>query len=194
MRAIPVAMSIALAAVLSPRLVERIGTKLVVTAGLASMAVGFLWVSTASAITPYAEIVGQMILVGLGLGMTTAPATESIMGSPSADKAGVGSAVNDTTRELGGTLGVAVIGSVFNSIYIRALRGGAVFEQLPEIARRPTEDSVGAARIVADRLPAAIAPAYLKEVADAFLSGLGVACRHRRRRRRRISRLRAGPR
>lgn len=175
-RAIPVAMSIALASVLSPKLVERIGTKLVVTAGLASMAVGFLWVSTASAITPYAEIVGQMILVGLGLGMTTAPATESIMGSLSADKAGVGSAVNDTTRELGGTLGVAVIGSVFNSIYIGALRGGAVFEQLPEIARRPTEDSVGAARIVADRLPAAIAPAYLKEVADAFLSGLGVAC------------------
>ena len=175
-RTIPVAVSIALASVLSPKVVERIGTKVVVTLGLASMAVGFLWVSTASAVTPYSEIVGQMIFLGLGLGMTTAPATESIMGSLSADKAGVGSAVNDTTRELGGTLGVAVIGSVFHSIYVGALQGGAVFERLPDIARRPTEDSVGAAKLVADRLPAAIAPTYLREVADAFLSGLGVAC------------------
>ena len=62
-----------------------------------------------------------MVLLGVGLGATTAPATESIMGSLSADKAGVGSAVNDTTRELGGTLGVAIIGSVFSSIYIGAL-------------------------------------------------------------------------
>lgn len=132
---------------------ERIGTKIVVSAGLASMTVGFLWVSTASATTPYLEIVGQMIFLGLGLGMTTAPATESIMGSVSSDQAGVGSAVNDTTRELGGTLGVAVIGSVFSSVYVGALEGGAVFEQLPAIAREPTEDSVGAAQLVAERLP-----------------------------------------
>ena len=71
------------------------------------MAIAFAWISTASATTPYLEIVGQMIVLGAGLGLTTAPATESIMGSLSADKAGIGSAVNDTTRELGGTLGVA---------------------------------------------------------------------------------------
>jgi hypothetical protein len=98
------------------------------------------------------------------------------MGSLSADKAGVGSAVNDTTRELGGTLGVAVIGSVFTSIYVHALQGGEIFSRLPAIAQRPTEDSVGAAHIVAQRLPAAIAPGYLREVSDAFLSGLGLAC------------------
>ncbi|MDQ6696085.1 MAG: DHA2 family efflux MFS transporter permease subunit [Actinomycetota bacterium] len=175
-RTVPVAVSIALASVLSPKLVERIGTKKVVSAGLASMSIGFLWVSTASAVTPYLEIVGQMIFLGIGLGMTTAPATESIMGSLSADKAGVGSAVNDTTRELGGTLGVAVIGSVFSSIYISSLRSGAVFSRLPEAARHPTEDSVGAARIVAQHLPASVAPAYLHEVTNAFLSGLGLAC------------------
>ncbi len=175
-RTIPVAVSIALASVLSPKLVERVGTTKVVSAGLASMSIGFLWVSTASAVTPYSEIVGQMIFLGLGLGMTTAPATESIMGSLSADKAGVGSAVNDATRELGGTLGVAVIGSVFNSIYIGALRGGDVFERLPEVARTATEDSVGAASFVAEQVPPAFAPAYLAEVSDAFLSGLGVAC------------------
>ncbi|MCB0877348.1 MAG: MFS transporter, partial [Solirubrobacterales bacterium] len=103
-RTLPVAFSIAFASVLSPMLVHRAGTKLVVAGGLASMSIGFLWVSTASAATPYLEIVGQMILLGAGLGSTTAPATESIMGAVPEANAGVGSGVNDTTRELGGTL------------------------------------------------------------------------------------------
>jgi EmrB/QacA subfamily drug resistance transporter len=175
-RTIPVAAAIAIASVVSPKVVERIGTTKVVSAGLASMAIGFFWVSTASDVTPYAEIVGQMIFLGLGLGMTTAPATESIMGSLPADKAGVGSAVNDTTRELGGTLGVAVIGSIFSSVYVGALRTGSVFAQLPEVAQRATEDSVGATAIVAERMPQAIVPAYLAEVSRAFLDGLQVAC------------------
>jgi len=55
-----------------------------------------------------------MILLGAGLGATTAPVAESIMGSLSLDKAGIGSAVNDTTRELGGTLGVAIVRSAIS--------------------------------------------------------------------------------
>lgn len=175
LRTLPVATAIAVAAVLSPLLVQRFGTTRVVAAGLASMAVGFTWVSTVSAGTPYAEIVGQMLFLGLGLGLTTAPATESIMGSLPADRAGIGSAVNDTTRELGGTLGVAVIGSVFSSIYASSLHGGQVFSTLPTAAQDATADSVGAAAVVARQL-GPNAPAYLTEVGDAFLSGLGVAC------------------
>jgi EmrB/QacA subfamily drug resistance transporter len=174
-RTLPVACSIAIAAVLAPRVVHRIGTTKVVSTGLVLMAAGFLWVSTASAATPYLEIVGQMILLGVGLGCTTAPATESIMGSVSLDKAGIGSAVNDTTRELGGTLGVAIVGSVFSSVYANALGGGRVFATLPPDAQKVTEDSVGAAQVVATKLGAS-APAYLAEVSDAFLAGLAVAC------------------
>ena len=174
-RTVPVALAIAAASVLSPKLVERIGTKRVVAGGLASMSMGFLWVSFASATTPYLEIVGQMILLGAGLGATTAPATESIMGSLAVDKAGVGSAVNDTTRELGGTLGVAVIGSVFSSVYVASLADGPAFAALTEDAQKATEDSVAAAGAVAPTL-GANAPAYLTEVSDAFLSGLSVAC------------------
>lgn len=174
-RTVPVALAIATGSVLSPRLVERIGTKLVVTGGLALMSAGFFWVSFASATTPYPEIVGQMLLLGLGLGCTTAPATESIMGSLSVDKAGIGSAVNDTTRELGGTLGVAVIGSVFSSVYVASLRDGPTFAALPPDAQAATQDSVAAAGAVAPTL-GANAPAYLTEVSDAFLSGLSVAC------------------
>ena len=102
------------------------------------MGIGFVWVSTASVATPYEEIVGQMFFLGVGLGMTTAPAAESIMGSLSADKAGIGSAVNDTTRELGGTLGVAILGSVFSSVYIAGLDDSPAIEALPE--SRPRSD------------------------------------------------------
>lgn len=174
-RTLPVATSIALAAVLGPRLVARVGTTRVVAGGLLLMAGAFTWISTVSAATPYLEIVGQMVLLGVGLGLTTAPATESIMGSVSVDKAGVGSAVNDTTRELGGTLGVAVIGSVFSSVYVAALERGPVFAALPQQARDAAADSIVAAgRIAAQLGPSA--PAFLAEVHAAFLDGLQVGC------------------
>jgi len=77
---------------------------------------------------------------------------------------------------------VAVIGSVFNSILIGALRNGTVFSQLPEVARRRTEDSVGAARIVAEHLPAArprsqveLAPERPAHVGPVFKDRQGVA-------------------
>jgi EmrB/QacA subfamily drug resistance transporter len=174
-RTLPVAISIAVASIVAPRIVHRLGTTAVVTTGLSLMALAFVWISTVSSVTPYFEIIGQMVLLGAGLGCTTAPATESIMGSLSPDKAGVGSAVNDTTRELGGTLGVAIIGSVFSSVYVHALNAAPAFAQLPPAAQHATRDSVGAAASVAARLGPQ-APAYLHEVAHAFLSGLGVAC------------------
>ena len=178
-RTLPVAISIAVASVVSPRIVERVGTTNVVRVGLALLSASFVWIAFRVDVdTSYLEIVGQMILLGAGLGATTAPATESIMGSLSADKAGIGSAVNDTTRELGGTLGVAIIGSVFSSVYIAALDDagpGSVVGQLPPEARELTEESVGAAGYVAREL-GPNAPAFLAEVNDAFLSGLTVGC------------------
>ena len=178
-RTLPVAFAIAGASVLSPRIVERVGTTNVVRAGLALLAAAFVWIAFRVEVdTSYLEIAGQMVFLGAGLGATTAPATESILGSLAADQAGIGSAVNDTTRELGGTLGVAIIGSVFSSIYVGALDGSgrdSAFAQLPPEAQELTRESVGAARIVADQLGAGAAP-YLAEVNDAFLSGLSVGC------------------
>src|SRR2546427_374359 len=81
----------------------------------------YAWVSTASAVTGYGTIAAQMVVYGTGMGLTSAPATEAIMGVVPRAKAGVGSAVNDATRLLGGTLGVAVIGSVYASIYASRL-------------------------------------------------------------------------
>jgi EmrB/QacA subfamily drug resistance transporter len=173
-RLLPVAISIAVASIAGPRIVERIGTTAVVAGGLMTFAAGLAWASTADAATPYIQIALQMVLLGGGLGLTTAPATEAIMGSLSADKAGVGSAVNDTTRELGGTLGVAIVGSVFASVYSGRLGGNTVTATLPEEVRATMERSMAAAYQVISRLPQPAVPDVRAAVNAAFLDGLQV--------------------
>ena len=156
----------------------RFGTKRVVGVGLLSMSVGVFWASTIGADTSYWRvIVPQMVLMASGLALTTAPATEAIMGSLPVDKAGVGSAVNDTTREVGGTLGVAVVGSVFSSLY--GPQVAASFSRLgvPDFAVALARESVVAAAEVARRAPDAVRPAILDAAADAFLHGLAAGCR-----------------
>ena len=118
-----------------------------------------------------------MVLLGGGLGLTTAPATESIMGSLSADKAGVGSAVNDTTRELGGTLGVAIVGSVFASVYSGRL--GSIRQRSigPPDLRRPHDDGAldGRRGTESSRdCRRALSPTSATAVNTAFLDGLQV--------------------
>jgi EmrB/QacA subfamily drug resistance transporter len=171
-RLLPVAVSIALGSVVGPRLVEKIGTTAVVAGGLAVFAAGLGWASTVDAGTPYLEITAQMLLLGGGLGLTFSPSTEAIMGSLSADKAGVGSGVNDTTRELGGTLGVAIVGSVFASVYSGRLGSDAVIAALPADVRSTMEDSMAAAEQVIGQLPTHLATGVRQAVNSAFLDGL----------------------
>ncbi|CPR13545.1 integral membrane transport protein [Mycobacterium bohemicum DSM 44277] len=170
-RLLPVAGSIALASILGPRLVARVGTTAVVAGGLVVFAAGLAWASTADAATPYTQIALQMLLLGGGLGLTVSPATEAIMGSLSVDKAGVGSAVNDTTRELGGTLGVAIAGSIFASVYSGHL-GAAALPGLPAEAMRR---SMALAHAVIQRLPEQQAGYVRAAVNHAFLDGLRVS-------------------
>jgi len=179
-RMLPVAFSVGVSSVLGTQIAVRRGTKAVVSAGLLSMAAALAWVAVAqTASTGYLAIAGQMVLLGTGMGLTSAPATESIMGAVSLAKAGVGSAMNDMTRELGGTLGVAVIGSVFASLYTSKL-GGAAVERLPRQAAAHARDSFGAALLTAGHLAqggATQAAAALRQLASAgFLSGLHTGC------------------
>src|SRR5215813_5872957 len=121
-RLLPVALAVGAGSVAGTQLAVRAGTKLIVTTGLVAMAGFYAWVAaTTSATLAYGIIAAQMVVYGLGLGLTSAPATESIMGAISRAKAGVGSAVNDSTRLVGGTLGVAVLGSVYASVYASRL-------------------------------------------------------------------------
>jgi EmrB/QacA subfamily drug resistance transporter len=168
-RMLPVAASLAIASIVGTRFAVRVGNKAVVSTGL--------WVSTASAATPYLELAGQMILLGAGLGLTSAPATEAIMGVVPKEKAGIGSAMNDATRELGGTLGVAVIGSVFASLYAARL---ALPRGLPDRAAEAARESVGGAFIAAQNIAdAGLGPlaAELKATASAaFFDGFAAGC------------------
>jgi EmrB/QacA subfamily drug resistance transporter len=150
-RLLPVAVSVAVGSVAGTRVAVRAGNKAVVALGMVSFAVGLLWTSTATESTSYVVIVGQMLFLGLGMGLTSAPATEAIMGAVPQAKAGVGSAVNDATRLFGGTLGVAVIGSVATSLYTSQL-ATHLPTHLPPQALSAAKGSLGGAMIASDTL------------------------------------------
>jgi EmrB/QacA subfamily drug resistance transporter len=177
---LPVAVSVAVGSTLGTRLAVRAGTKAIVTAGLTLQAIFYFWV--ASDISPtlsYGIIAIQMVVYGLGMGLTSAPATESIMGAVPADQAGVGSAVNDSTRLLGGTLGVAVIGSVYASLY-EARLNSALPATLPPALADLAHQSVGAAFGVSSQLAAhgqsGAANVVRQAATSAFDHGLSVGC------------------
>lgn len=170
-RTLPVAFAIAAGSAVGAVLAGRVGTRTVVVTGLVVLGASFAVIAASPEGQPYLQIAGEMILMGLGLGLTTTPATESIMSVLPAAKAGVGSAVNDATREAGGTLGVAVIGSVFSSVYLNHLGGTAVAHLLGT-----ARSSVGAAVAVAHGAPAGVRGALTAGVHGSFMSGFHVAC------------------
>jgi EmrB/QacA subfamily drug resistance transporter len=177
---LPVALAVGVGSVAGTQLAVRAGTKLVVAAGLVAMAAFYGWVAVATtATTSYGVIAVQMVVYGLGMGLSSAPATESIMGAVSRRHAGIGSAVNDSTRLLGGTLGVAVIGSVFASLYSSRLTAGMP-AGLPGQVSAVAHQSVGAAFGVSAQVAAAGHPAAAAALRDAataaFLHGLSVGC------------------
>jgi hypothetical protein len=179
-RILPVAGSVAVTSIVGTKLAVRIGNKAIVGTGLLVFAAGLLWTSTASGSTPYGVIVCQMLLLGSGMGLTSAPATEAIMGAVPAAKAGVGSAVNDATRLFGGTLGVAVIGSVATSLYTRRL-AATLSSSLPAHAVSSAKGSVGGAIIASHALsrlgfvPAA--QGLANSATNAFLYSMAGGCR-----------------
>ena len=175
---LPFAVAAAVMAPVGARIALRFGTRLAVASGLAAMAVGLWWAATINGSTPYwGPVVGSMILVGAGLTLTTAPATAAILGALPPAKAGVGSAVNDTTRELGGTLGVAIVGSVFASLYGPKLVDALTGLRLPGGVLATAKESLGTAKIVAAHAPRAIQPVIVHAAQHGFLDGFAAGTR-----------------
>jgi EmrB/QacA subfamily drug resistance transporter len=144
LRLMPVAVGLIAGSGLSARLVPAAGTKRVVAAGLTLVAVGLLMLAGAGIDTGYGLIAAVLAVLGLGMGLTMAPATESVMNSVPLAKASVGSAINDATRTTGGALGVAVLGSLVSSGYRAGMDGAN------DVAR----ESLGGALAVAQRMGA----------------------------------------
>jgi EmrB/QacA subfamily drug resistance transporter len=148
-RMLPFAAAMMVTAPVSARIADRVGTKITVAVGLGLVTVGLLSMTGLQADTPYIDIFWRLMLMSAGMGLTMAPATESVMGSLPLFKAGVGSAVNDTTRQVGGALGVAVIGSVLATTYgnkvgefLSGLTDSAVQFTGPQVAA--AKNSIGA--------------------------------------------------
>jgi EmrB/QacA subfamily drug resistance transporter len=165
LRLMPIAAGLIVGSPLSARLAEVVGTKRVVGAGLALIAAGLALLSFAELGSGYELIAAVLAILGLGMGLTMAPATESVMGSLSVDKAGVGSAVNDATRTTGGALGVAVLGSLVSSGY-RAGMDGAT-----DVAR----DSLAGALAVAQRMGGPAGDGLAGTAQQAFVDGMHTA-------------------
>lgn len=173
-RMLPMAVGMMVAAPASARLVEYLGTKVVVAFGLTAVAVALLLLSRIEGGPSYGWFAFCMVTMAIGMGLTMAPSTEAVMGSILRSRAGVGSAMNDTTRQVGGALGVAVIGSLISSSY--RSRMDDVVVGLPPTAAQTAHDSLGAALQVAAR--SGPAGEHLAEVArQSFLHAMALGLR-----------------
>ncbi|MEA2686113.1 MAG: hypothetical protein QOE93_1308 [Actinomycetota bacterium] len=176
---LPAPLTIMIMAPLSSKVVDRFGARWVIASGLGIVAIGLGLASTLGTDTPYLLLALSLVILATGMAMTMAPATTSIMTSLPLGKAGVGSAVNDTTRELGGALGVAVLGSLVGSHYASAIGDVPGFAgPSGALARR----SLGAALQVAasageqgPQLAAAARGAFVDAMNAAFLVAAVVA-------------------
>jgi EmrB/QacA subfamily drug resistance transporter len=171
-RVLPAAGAIAVIAPFSTVLVRVIGTKLTVAAGLLVTAGGLWQVSAASAATAYTGVLPGMILLGVGAGLAIPSATESVMGSLPGGHTGVGSATNGTFLQMGGALGVAVIGSLLNTRYQDRMTSALVPYHVPQSVMQTILGSLGGALGVAGRVGGMLGAELGHLARSAFVSGM----------------------
>ncbi len=164
---IPVA-TMVIGAPLGIKLSELLGERVVIPSGLVLVAGALGLVSTTSMESGYGHVAMFLSLAGFGMGLAMAPATEAVMSSLPKDKAGVGSAVNDTTRQVGGALGVAILGSILASAYGDRLTDGLAGQTVPDVAR----DGLAGALAVAARQPDGAGAAFAATAKEAFVNGM----------------------
>ncbi|MGH9279330.1 MAG: MFS transporter [Acidimicrobiales bacterium] len=148
---LPLAVTLVIVAPRSALMAEKVGTGSVIAAGFVLISSGFALLSFIGPGTSYLMLALALVLLGAGMSLTAAPATGSIMSAVPQAKAGVGSAINDTTREVGGALGIAVLGSIANAVYRSSVDFGPL--NLPGEVGTAARESVGAATFMAERIP-----------------------------------------
>ena len=171
-RVLPAAGAIAVVAPLSTIGVRAAGTKLMVAAGLLFVAVGLWQLSTASTATTFAGILPGLILLGVGAGLVIPSATESVMGSLPSGHTGVGSATNGAFLQIGGALGVAVIGSLLNTRYQDTITSTLAPYHVPHAVMQTVLGSVGGALGVAAHLGGFLGAELASLARSAFVSGM----------------------
>jgi EmrB/QacA subfamily drug resistance transporter len=177
---LPIAIGVIAGSLIASRLMPRIGPRFLVTGGMVGISVGLFLISRLAVDTPYPVFAAMLLALSTGMGLAMMPATESIMGAVDKARAGVGSATNDTTRELGSALGVAVLGSLISSSYRDAvtarladLPGGIA--GLPDSIGAAVRDSIGSATVAAGQIQGETGARILEASRGAFVSGLDTA-------------------
>jgi EmrB/QacA subfamily drug resistance transporter len=170
LRIVPVAIGIMAGTGLSTRITPRFGTKAAVAGGMVVVAGGLFWLSTLTLTSDYWRLCVGLIVLGFGMGNAMAPATDSIMGSLPRENAGVGSAMNDTNRQVGGALGVAILGSLLASSYQSSMESAT--RGMPSDAAAAAGDSIGAAVRVAATLGGPQGAALLEAARVSFVDAM----------------------
>jgi EmrB/QacA subfamily drug resistance transporter len=147
-RALPFALATGAVSPLSPVLAKRLGNRAVISAGLALMGLGLLDLSTARVATGYPALALAVAIMGAGMGLVMAPASSTIMTTVPAHQASAGSAVNDTIREVGGSLGVAIVGSLAAAVYRNRLSTKLAVHHAPAFIVHVATSSIAAADAV----------------------------------------------
>jgi EmrB/QacA subfamily drug resistance transporter len=169
----PLAVGLALGAGISTRLMKRLGSKIPVGMGLLVVAGALALLALVQVDSGYGIVAAVVVTLGFGMGNVMPAATDSIMGALPPAKAGVGSAMNDTTRQVGGALGVAVLGSLLSSAYRGAMDGAQATQALPSPLRDLARDSLAKASAVAGQVGGAPGGALLKAAQVAFVDAMG---------------------
>ena len=173
---LPVAGGLIAIAPLSAPISKRIGIKFTVALGISTAALALFYMGSVYKIdTPYITIAIGQVMLAAGMGLAMAPATNSIMSAIPANKSGIGSAMNDTTRELGTALGVAVLGTFMNNIYISGVQGS--LKLIPGIPKELIEgisSSIQAAHAIAalPEMPKLMGTLILTTANHAFVDGM----------------------
>ena len=171
-RILPIAAVLAVSALLSTRLDRWLGTKVVVASGLVVVAGGLWQLTTLTVSSGFARALVGMVLLGLGAGLIIAPATAAVMGSLPRERAGVGSATNSTALQVGGALGVAVIGSVLSSRYQASLTPALAGRSVPASAAHAILGSIGGALTVAHMAGGKLGRELASVARVAFVDGM----------------------
>jgi EmrB/QacA subfamily drug resistance transporter len=170
-RVLPVAVALVVFAPNSAKMAARFGTKHVVAGGLTVLSVTLASLRLFEVGTPYWKLGLVYFCMGAGMAHVVAPATEAIMGSLPRNRAGVGSAVNDTTRQVGGALGVAILGSLLSSTYAHHV--APILATIPAAHRHEASDSIVKTMQVAGQYGGANAGAVIQGAKVAFTNAMG---------------------
>ncbi|MER7901015.1 DHA2 family efflux MFS transporter permease subunit [Streptomyces sp. NPDC096046] len=149
LRMLPLAGAVFVGAALTGFLTPRVGMKWTVTAGMVGGTAALALLTRADAGSSYGDFVAPLVVLGLSIGLALSPCTDAIMGAFPESELGVGGAVNDTSLELGGSLGIAILGSLLATSYSGHLSDATAGGKLPPSSLATAQDSVGAGYAVA---------------------------------------------